>query len=45
MCRVRLHLTHKYLIAEFHEDGYLAWEYVSSQPTSRAEQLLHHHEK
>ena len=38
-------LTHKYLIAEYHGDAYLSWEYVSSQSTSRAEQLLHQHEK
>jgi len=32
------------LIAEFHGNAYLSWEYVPSQPT-RAEQLLHYHEK
>jgi len=38
-------MRHKYLIAEYHSDAYLSWEYVPSQPTSRAEQLLHNHEK
>jgi hypothetical protein len=38
-------LVNKYLIAEYHGDAYLSWEYVSSQSTSRAEQLLRHHEK
>jgi hypothetical protein len=37
-------LVNKYLIAEYHSDAYLSWEYVSAHP-SRAEQLLLHHEK
>ena len=34
----------KVLIASFHRDSYLAWEYVTTpqQPTSRAGQLLQH---
>ena len=39
-------LRDKVIIAEFHEDAYLSWEYVPSQhATSRAQQVLHHHEK
>ena len=37
-------LQDRVIIAEYHSDAYLSWEYVSSHP-SRAEQLLHYHEK
>jgi hypothetical protein len=38
---------YKLLIAAFHPDSYLAWEYVVAPPPqpTRAEQLLHQHEK
>ena len=39
-------LRHKYLIAEYHSDAYLSWEYLPPQPMSRANLLLlQHHEK
>ena len=38
-------LRHNRLIAEYHGDAYLSWEYLPSQPMSRANFLLQHHEK
>ena len=43
-------IRYRSLIAEFPPNSYVAWEYslpeLLSEPTaSRAEQLLHHHEK
>ena len=38
-------LRHNRLIAEYHGDAYLSWEYLPPQPTARAHLLLLHHEK
>ena len=39
-------LRHKILIAEYHGDAYLSWEYLPPQPMARAHLLLlQHHEK